>query len=316
MNSFRKILSNNNLTESQRATLASFASNPRSREFLSVAKILLNLSYKQEAFEVLYNGVKRHPDYSAARIMLAKHLFESGLFKESWSTLETSPISLRHNKSAEILRMQLALILAYVDHFHASSSFLKHEGFTDDFLEFTYNKVNSSSFENGRLWFADELGKKLGIDVNVEREAVSQDHVESIEDTLSEQEKSELERRKIGSFFVAPLSEVFVKEKYKEVGDVSGDHLDTLTYADMMMRQGNFTKAEKLYKQLQYMSPHNDLYKIRIKQLQDLKENSSNLEVEIDNQVKSKLLSVEIIDQKIVLLDKLIDRLTYDEKVA
>ena len=89
MNSFRKILSNNNLTESQRATLASFASNPRSREFLSVAKILLNLSYRQEAFEVLYNGVKRHPDYSAARIMLAKHLFESGLFKESWSTLET-----------------------------------------------------------------------------------------------------------------------------------------------------------------------------------------------------------------------------------
>ena len=79
----------------------------------------------------------------------------------------------------------------------------------------------------------------------------------------------------------------YLSKKYKEVSDVSGDHLDTLTYADMMMRQ-NFT-TEKLYKQLQYMSPHNDLYKIRIKQLHDLKENSSNLEVEIDNQVKSKL---------------------------
>ncbi len=316
MSLLQQILSNSKLTESQRSILESFCKNPRSREFLVVAKILMDLSYKQEAFEVLYQGVKRHPDYSAARIMLANSLFESGLFKEAWSNLETSPISLRHNKSAEIMRMQLALILGYIDHFFASASFLKHEGFEDDFLEAAYNKVNSSSFDQGRSWFLEELRAKLGLDIAIDLEIKESSEFPITEDSLSEQEKSELNRRKIESFFVAPLNEVFVKEKYQDVSDANEDQLDTLTYADMMMRQGNYSKAEKLYKQLQYMSPHNDLYKIRINQLQELKNQASNIEIEIENEVRSKLIEVELIDQKILLLDKLLNRLNYDEKVA
>ena len=318
MNELTQIISNTKLSETQKGVLRSFMENPYSREFLLAAKVLLELGYKQEAFEALYEGVRRHPDYTAARVLLCQELFVNGMFKEAWSTLESTPVSLRHNKAAEILRFKLSIILGYIDHYFASAGFLKHDGFDDEFLEVTYSKVSSSSFNEARDWFLDEVSSRYNIiiDDKLRSDTVSEFIAEDIDQDLSRQEKEELNRRKITSFFVSSLDEVFGREKHKNISDVESDQLDTLTYADVLMKQGNYVKAEKLYKQLQYMSPHNDLYKIRLKQLESLKNEQSNVEVEIDNQVREKLLEVELLDQKILILDKLLDRLNYGEKVA
>ena len=108
--------------------------------------------------------------------------------------------------------MQLSLCLGYIDHFFASAGFLKHDGFSDDFLEAAYRKVSSSSFDQGRQWFVAELESKLGIKIDIQTKSPEQERVSDV-NSLSEQEKSELNRRKIGAFFVAPLAEVFVKDK-------------------------------------------------------------------------------------------------------
>src|SRR5262249_34689163 len=61
--------------------------------------------------ELLTQGVARHPNFTIARVVLTRELYNKGLILQAWRILEESPVNLFENALAQRLKFKLALLL-------------------------------------------------------------------------------------------------------------------------------------------------------------------------------------------------------------
>ena len=109
--SWLRILQELPLSKAEKEVVNRFAAEPEGRGFLSVAEILKNHQATEESVELLTEGLHKHPDYSVARVVLARELYNRGMIDHSFKVLDEAPKSLKDNLLAQKIRLKCSIIL-------------------------------------------------------------------------------------------------------------------------------------------------------------------------------------------------------------
>ena len=298
-----------------RETVDAFRKNPSGRIFLSVADIFSKYHRDEDAVQLLIYGVRLHPGYTAARVVLAQRLFEQSVFNEAWQILEESPISLRDNKSAQILRFRLSLLLGYAEKLKTIKEEMKGAGHLEGAIFRLAEELEMKSFDNVRLSFL-QIAKAEGFHVdNLELPTgVTAEQLEVSPAGDSEEEDAGddpvLIERLIDGFYVAPIGEIFNKVDGEELPPEEDHHnLDAVTLAQVYRKQARYQKALDIYQKLLYMAPNNDLYKKQVEELGALRDEQRDREKNFDPELVERLDQVQEIEKKIGILNRLLSRL-------
>ncbi len=87
-NLWTPLLKNLPLSRTEREVVKRYNSDPDGRTFLPIADILRSHKLPNESLEILVRGVERHPNFTVARVVLARELLQKGLIQDSWNILE------------------------------------------------------------------------------------------------------------------------------------------------------------------------------------------------------------------------------------
>lgn len=317
--SFITVLDKVNLSKMEGETLNSFRANPNNRTFLAVSQILYKYNFSDNGIQLLMKGVQQHPSYSAARVVLAEKLYLGSIFQESWDILEQSPVSLRTNKTAQILSFRLSLILGLEDRHRRISSDMEASGQLEQEFKSISDEIEINGFQDVRKIILDQLdeegfevadlidGKELR-----QKEVIQESH---FDEDSRDSEDPVLMDRLIEGFYVAPISELFSKDDEENSEEAETHNLDAVTLAHVYRKQGRYDKSLEIYQRLLYMAPNNDLFKKQVEEVKSLKEEQNRRERNLDPDLVERLDDLQLIDSKIANLNSLLSKLDeYESK--
>ncbi len=313
------------LSRTEKAVVKRFEADPAGRAFLPVSDILRSHRKHEESLELLMQGVQRHPQFTVARVVLARELYNKGMVTEAWQFLESSPVSLHENVLAQKLRLKLALL----------------QGF-DEFLQATYRHMQvyqmldadtkelMITYEvSGPQVARDQLIKELrqrGIEVHI---PVHQP-MRPVDDRSSshglpggkpafapvnlQQTDTLLRPQTHEAFHVVPLAEVFQPGDSAalapSVASSSSVELDSTTLGEIYVKQGHYAKALAIYKRLLHLAPNNELLKRRVIELARLEREQRDTDMTIDPSMVDSMETVELLDRQMRFYNRILDRLT------
>lgn len=316
-------LQNVKLSAPEKEALERFQSNPHSRSFLAVAEILIRHRMIDSAIPLLQQGVQAHPAYAVARVVLGELLFQQGLFDEAWDILEDSPVSLRSNKSAQLLKFKVALARCDADIVNVLIQEIIHRHQFDAFTHEWIRRVEAEEFLIVRQSFLDHL-RSQGIPVNADyydRNSLpggaapgdslreSWPDVESTSKNGSHEEAEALMEQHIEGFFVSSVKQIFLHRKKKQQEPQSRANMDPMTLARVYRKQGLYEKSLEVFRRLLYMAPNNDLLKKEVAELEALRDEQRRQEKEYDPELAERLDEVRQIDKQIGFLNQMLDAL-------
>ncbi len=308
-----------------REAVEAFRKNPNGRGFLPIVDILTKHSHEDEALQLLILGVQLHPGYSAARVVLAQKLFERSIFGEAWQVLQQAPLDLRDNKTAQILRFRLALLLGYESKLHAIQEQMRSYGQLEGPILRLTEELEIKSFANVRLGFI-QVAKAEGFDISSLEHSAGEElsssepfHAKPVKGSeLAESSHSHdpvLIERLIDGFYVAPIHELFSQAPEADLPEEDHHSLDPATLAQIYRKQARYQKALDIYQKLLYMAPNNDLYKKQVEELTSLREEQKQREKTFDPELIDRLDKVQEIESKIGFLNTMLIRLDgYESK--
>ncbi len=334
LESWLRILQELPLSKSEKELATRFAADPEGRGFLTIAEVLKTHQAHDECLELLTEGLGRHPDYSVARVVLGRELYNRGLVQECLKTLEEAPKPLKDNLLAQKLRFKALLYLNRSDAARGVVIQLKAAAHIDE-----ETKDLIRSFET--------LGIGIVRDQLIKEFAAKGLHLDGVETPLDHpsQEPSEirqpeiqpqtarpsplspdkenlvspyfsaeevLEDPNILGFQVMPLYEIFHPDQSSSVvANVTPHQLDSATLADIYTKQGHFTKALEVYKRLLRVTPGHDLIKRRIAELIRLEQAQKSQDLTIDPELVDRMEALTIIDKKVEFLEGLIQKIDH-----
>lgn len=313
--SFLTVFDQVDLKKIERETIDSFRGNPNGRSFLAVTEILYKYGFQDHGIQLLMQGVEQHPKYSAARVVLAERLYAGSIFNEAWDILNQSPVSLRENKTAQLLKVNLALILNKEDRWRSQIEDMKASHQLNHEAQAIADDVELRGFSDARQGFLGSLEKE-GFDLSYVSESISfESHaIEQPVTTSGDEDDPVLMERLLEGFYVAPISELFNKKEEFLPSENSKD-LDAVTLAQIYRKQGRFQKSLDIYQRLLFMAPNNDLFKKQVEELKALKEEQENRDKQLDPSLVESLDRIQEIDAKISVLDSFLSRLeAYESK--
>jgi len=311
------------LSPTEQETVRRFQSQPQGRMFLAVAEILLKHGGRDDGIQLLLHGIQLHPGYSVARVVLISELVNQGMPQEAWQVLENSPNSLRDNKTAQLLKFRLALILGYDDLMPVLRQEMFQRDQFDSETKQLADQLSIEDFASVRHQYLDQLrarGIPLPLDfLEVAKQLsdrIIQRHKKNSEpeQRFDEPEDSLTTKRRIDGFFVTPLQQVFTKTLQALPGLAQKD-MDAMTLAQVYRRQGHYQKALEILKRLLYMAPSNDLLRKQLAELRSLKEDQERRERDFDPELADRMEQAAQLDQRIQGLAMLLEELDqYDAK--
>jgi hypothetical protein len=339
INPWSSILRSLPLTKAENEVVKRFEIEPEGRSFLPVADILRAHRLTDEALELLTQGVDRHPNFSVARVVLARELLQKGMIESSWRILDESPSPLRSNVLAQKLKLKLALIQgseaeadAIINHLHIAQL---HDVETKRISDLVTSKGHAKAREKLIQEIRDKgiepllpplpqrqeslQAGKAEVVASSEKSGGSKAHrsFDSDADGFFHSVSEFLDMESLGQdvairgFHVTSLSEIFRPElsAAPEMKGAGGIELDSTTLADIYAGQGHYGKALDMYRRLLRTSPQNDLVKRRVAELARLEREQRSDDLSIDPSLVDVMESVEIIDRQIKFYSELLMRL-------
>ena len=292
------------LTDPEKAIVKRLIDTPRSRSFLPAAEILKKYGKTGECIELLTIGLEWHPSYSAARVTLARELFNQGMMEESWELLHRSGDYLGGNFVAQKLRLKIAIVLGQETDARAICENMVQGGIIDNEVELINENLQSIRFTKVRDELVRQLEERgirilpLGAPKHPQPSDLSASH--AIDDGL--------ERTK--GFYVAPVRQIFARIVQDGPQDeMPGGELDTITLAELYERQGHYSKALEIYRRLASMSTQNEMFRRKIAEIMARKHEQKEADLKVDPKVVEQIQKCEVFDQKISYLHRLLDRL-------
>lgn len=305
------------LSKKDRAILAKYKKNPKGKSFLSLGKILISNGYEEEAIELLLQGVDRHPQYIAARVVLAERLMKRGMLQDSWSLLEAVKSYLLENVLAQKLRFQIAIVLDKEFEARDIYSHMRNRELIDSETKKIGEELEYTSFAKVRKRLTTYLENK-GMDLSLiryDRKHSSDDCIKKSDNNTSNDEvdlETEITcRSEVDSFHVVPLNEVFKKNSDKDsllLADKNVE-LDSTTLAEVYKEQGNYKKAIEIYRRMFRITPGNEFLKRKIRELVKLRRDQREHDLSIDPEIVDQMEMVEVIDVQLAFLNRLLSRL-------
>ena len=306
MNQWAILLQSTELSEAEKSILTRFEKDPTGRGFLPVGDMLYKKGFVDEAIELLLDGVNRHSRYSVARVILARYLYEKGMFITSWKIITESKVSLSDNLLAQHILYRLSIILGEEQEARNLYTRMKSQNLIDEDISQLSKKLQVEGIEKVK----EELLANYNVDeieLPAEGEKIINSQSNSSKNNIVEVTSDYSEYK---GFHVVPLQEIFSPaETSAEDINVMGVELDSTTLAEIYEKQHHYSKALEIYRRLLRISPSSDLIRRKISELtkknQDLEAGNLGLSPEVvDSMEKSK-----VIDDKIRMLEKMLENI-------
>ncbi len=308
------------LSKSEQIAVDHFRKNPGGRGFFSVAEIMAKHQELDEAVQLLMYGLERHPSYSVARVYLAQLLLKRGDYRSSFDTLDNSPLPLKGNLTASLLRIKLAVLLGLNEEVSQLCKELSQHEFHDKEADSILKNFDVKPFEQLRREIADLLRIPLSSlphlsgssSTGVESKAPLTEKLHVPVDSSSVSSSPEIEsdkhfrKRVAQGFFASSIGELF----QKSASPVSSpESLEPLTLARLLRRQGLYAKAAETYQRLVHEMPHNDLIRREYKEICELRDAQKKIDQSIRPEVVVAMDKVRKIDDRLRLLNELLSSL-------
>lgn len=329
------------LSRTEREAVRRFDQDPEGRSFLPVADILRAHRLADEALELLTQGVERHPQFTVARVVLARELLQKGLVESAWRTLADSPVSLKDNLLAQKLRFRLAVLMDDESSARQAVALLHNNQGLDLEGRRLYEMLEVEGFSGARQRLINEIrgrGGELSLPVSPAHgaslaamaggEAHADEPGEAVhgidapprrgagqgleagaqggplDDELWKSEES------LRGFHVVPLEEIFRPDATNPVAQgQDGVELDSTTLADIFVKQGHYAKALSVYRRMLQLSPNSDLLRRQVAEVARLAKEQREVDLTVDPGLVDRMETVGILDRQIRYLNDLLGRL-------
>lgn len=333
------------LNQSEKNLLKRLESDPNGRGFLPLFELFANHKRSDEALEILADGVARHPDYSAARVVLARELFKKGMVEESWETLEYDPSQIRDNALAQKLVLKLAILRRDSEQAFHTANLIDARGMADNESKRYIDLLKNSHFDLAVKELLSQLHNQgisprwLGTpterksqdsgdsknflplsgdfsfsseDVNGTYTGGTEAKTPSLSLALSRIAGKAWKDSNLAGFYVVELHEIFQPGEgggLRISGAINDPfELDSSTLAEIYAEQGHYGRAFDVYKRMLRVSPGNELLKRKASEMLRLKKEQNQHDAEIDPTIFEKLESLEIVDSQIRFYNDLLAR--------
>ncbi|MES2743887.1 MAG: hypothetical protein V4655_00610 [Bdellovibrionota bacterium] len=312
----QNILDKRPLTKSEQIAYDHFKKNPGGRGFFSVAEIMARHQDLDEAIQLLVKGLERHPSYSVARVYLSSLYLKRGNLSEAWDNLEQSPLPLRGNLTAQIIRLKLSLLLGRKIETLELAKDLKSQDFQDLEVQTILTQLEIQTFPEVRRDFAEHM--KIAFKDLPDGDGANKKSADAhfLFETRPSQLKSDasapsdltlqanFRERVAKGFFQAPIHNLF--QKSAPSGAHNPDDFDTLTWARLLRRQGLYVNAADIYQRLVLETPSNELLRREYAEICELRDTQKKIDQSVNPEVVMTLEKVRKLDDKLRLLNELL----------
>ncbi|MCB9228785.1 MAG: hypothetical protein H6618_04160 [Deltaproteobacteria bacterium] len=264
------------LSRQEKQLCQDFAKQPEVSRLLSVFRMLKQKDSIQEAFVLLTWGVKKYPDYLPARIQLAHMLYDKGLIQDAWTCLSmASSQTLSENHMGQKLRLRLAVLLGMESLVNQILNSMENSGLRDAETTRLKEVLRSGGIRSACQLLIGEFQKK-GKELFLPESGTSPagglpekilhgktpafPSVPDVPEAL-------LQDPGLKGFYVVPLAELFAVSSQTEQQTTSESPLDSPTIAEIYFNQGLYQKAGQVYQNLLRLSPGNEAWKLRLREI-------------------------------------------------
>lgn len=304
------------LSRAEKEVVKRYQNNPNGRNFLPFSDILRSHQFIDESLELLIHGVRLHPDYVVARVVLVRELLNNGLALDAWKYLEDAMKSLKLNALAQKLKFHLSILLSYEAIAHATYRHMIQFNLVDDESKRLGDILEHSGFRVVHEKLISEYSDK-GIQVVLpERhsfeesaEASNAETLDGPDSGLLENVYYEYDKNQAEGFLVVPLEDIFSDDKSAGQTIQAGVELESLTLAEIYENQGHFEKASSMYRRLLRLSPHNKKLKKRISDLAKKEKAQRHEDLIVDPSIADSMEQLEIINRQIDFYRTMLDKL-------
>ena len=320
MNPWTELLKKNTLKKSEQAVVTRFEKAPDSRAFLPLADLLKAHECRDEAVELLLQGVERHPAFTVARVVLARELYERGMIRNAWSVLLAAREPLFGNVLAQRLRFKICLVMGKETQTRETWSYMQDRHMLDEECSKWGDMLRSTAFDRVRERFITE-SRRSGIPIEEEPGETSEPVFRQPEEkdekpTAAISALSDEVRQKLSGYHVIPINEIFPLAAQKEnPADLESRELDSTTLAGIYEKQGHYQKALNIYRRLLEHSPHSEFLQRKVVEVGALKQEQRQLDASVDPGAVAGMESLEDLDQRIRFLNQLLERLDRGREV-
>ena len=314
LNPWLAMLDSEKLSKAEKAICDKFQKEPTGRGFLQVADLLRTYGLISESLELLADGVARHPNYSAARVVLVRDLLDNGMVAEAWENLEASPSSLSKNVMAQKLRLKISVLIGKGSVASATLEHMKSHQMLESGMKRVANLLESEGVVAAKSIVIEEYRQK-GVELTIPAVDVDEFPISDHDDESNTQDDMPAlgvvdSGQSIDGFRVHSLKDLFSSNApAADFIENVGVELDSTTLADIYCKQGHYGKALGIYKRLLKLSPSNDYLKQKVVEMTKLNRDQKDDDRELDPVAVERLETLEIIDIQIDYLQSLYDRI-------
>jgi tetratricopeptide (TPR) repeat protein len=295
----------------QSAVLAKYFSmykkNPRSKVFAPLAEAFRKLGMLDDAFKILKDGIRHHPNYTLGYIVLAHCYFDQGKFELTYNTLRPIVSQNADNISLQKIFAQACLNIGYLDEALDTYKYLLFMNPRDKFFAEQVKKLEDDLMVGHKKLSLDQIIKAPDMmKITAASESMDDDWVQvdfnqtekpadEISTTPSTSIENEWIMQKPGAAELKPeqhpilkkesipersLEDDFYADEFEEYGDIEEQEPSSLstespivshTLIDLYCAQKYYDKAIELLEKILELNPRDPGSIQKLAKVKDLK---------------------------------------------
>lgn len=295
---------------------AMYKKNPRSKVFAPLAESFRKLGMLDDAFKILKDGIRHHPNYTLGYIVLAHCYFDQGKFELTYNTLRPIVSQNADNISLQKIFAKSCINLGYLEEALDTYKYLLFMNPLDKFFGEQVKKleddlmVGHKKLSLEQLIKAPDLDKKLAMPQTMDDDWVQVDFnqtpapVELADNEWVMQKPGIAEHPilKEESITVRSLEDDFYADEFEDEGDVEesipeaaapDSPIVSHTLIDLYCAQKYYDKAIELLEKILELNPDDQRTAKKLQQVLAMKsETQSPLKVVTEEQGHEELISI------------------------
>jgi tetratricopeptide (TPR) repeat protein len=296
--------------KNQSAVLAKYFTmykkNPRSKVFAPLAESFRKLGMLDDAYKILKDGIRNHPNYALGYIVLAHCYFDQEKFELTYNTLRPIVSQNADNISLQKVFAKSCMNLGYLDEALDTYKYLLFMNPRDKFFSEQVKKLEDDLMIGHKKLSLDQLIKSPDMEKRPAPQGLDDDWVQVdfnqtqaplslVEDKKTEVSKSENEwvMNKPGisehpilkeeSITVRSLEDDFYADEFEEYGDIedstpssapADSPIVSHTLIDLYCAQQYFDKAIELLEKILELNPDDQTTKQKLSHVLEMKKNA------------------------------------------
>lgn len=303
---------------------ALYKKNPRSKVFAPLAEAFRKLGMLDDAFKILKDGIRNHPNYALGYIVLAHCYYDQEKYELTYNTLRPIVSQNADNISLQKIFAKSCMNLGYLDEALDTYKYLLFMNPRDKFFSEQVKKleddlmVGHKKLSLEHLIKAPEMEKRpipqgldddwVQVDFNQGTAPVEEAETKKIEETKSE---SEWVMRKPGisehpilneeKITVRSLEDDFYADEFEEFGEIEDAEPESTpvdspivshTLIDLYCAQHYYDKAIELLEKILELNPHDKTTQQKLQHVLSMKKTHSGAEVLTEEESHEELISI------------------------